>query len=65
MVFCFVDEIIVRMVKGIIEIIKFLFMVNIDFVDVYSIMYNGGVVFIGIGESDLSNRVVDVVKNVF
>lgn len=64
-VFCFVDEIIVRMVKGIIEIIKFLFMVNIDFVDVYSIMYNGGVVFIGIGESDLSNRVVDVVKNVF
>lgn len=49
------------MVKGIIEfIIKFGF-VNFDFNDVRVVMKDGGVVMIGIGESDSEKCVFEVV----
>ncbi|MFA4640450.1 cell division protein FtsZ [Pyrococcus kukulkanii] len=59
--FRFADEIIARMVKGIIETIKLPSMVNIDYADIYSVMKGGGPALIGIGESDSNNRAVDAV----
>ncbi|AAL80649.1 cell division protein FtsZ [Pyrococcus furiosus DSM 3638] len=61
--FRFADELIARMVKGIVETIKLNSIVNIDFADVYSIMKGGGPALIGIGESDSNNRAVDAVNN--
>jgi len=60
--FRFADEVIARMVKGLVETIKLPSMVNIDFADVYSIMKNGGAALIGIGESDSGKRVVEAVR---
>ncbi|CAB50198.1 cell division protein FtsZ [Pyrococcus abyssi] len=59
--FRFADEIIARMVKGIVETIKLPSMVNIDYADIYSVMKGGGPALIGIGESDSNNRAVDAV----
>jgi len=60
--FRFADEVIARMVKGLVETIKLPSMVNIDFADVYSIMKNGGAALIGIGESDSGKRAVEAVR---
>ncbi len=60
--FRFADEIIARMVKGLVETIKMPSDVNIDFADVYSIMKDGGAALIGIGESDSGKRAVEAVR---
>ncbi len=46
------DEILMRAIKGIVEMITKVGLVNLDFADLKSIMKGGGVAMIGIGESD-------------
>jgi len=46
------DEILVNAVKGITELVTEKGLVNLDFADVRTIMQNGGVAMIGLGESD-------------
>jgi len=56
------DEILTNSVKGIAELITSSGLVNLDFADVKTVMSNGGVSLIGIGESDSSqNRALEAV----
>lgn len=50
------DEILTNAVKGIAELITRAGLVNLDFADVKTIMGEGGVAMIGVGESDGENR---------
>ncbi len=50
------DEILTNAVKGIAELITRAGLVNLDFADVRTIMGEGGVALIGVGESDGENR---------
>jgi len=56
------DEILTNSVKGITELITKSGLVNLDFADVKSVMNNGGVSLIGIGESDSQDRAKDAVE---
>jgi len=57
------DEILTNSVKGIAELITTSGLVNLDFADVKTVMSNGGVSLIGIGESDSSqNRALEAVE---
>lgn len=56
------DEVLMRSVKGITELITEENLVNLDFADIRTIMKGGGVAMIGMGESDSSNRHQDSVK---
>ena len=50
------DEILTNAVKGIAELVTKTGLVNLDFADVKTIMSEGGVALIGMGESDAENR---------
>ena len=50
------DEILTNAVKGIAELVTKTGLVNLDFADVKTIMSEGGVALIGVGESDAENR---------
>jgi cell division protein FtsZ len=50
------DEILTNAVKGIAELVTRAGLVNLDFADVKTIMGEGGVAMIGVGESDAENR---------
>tara|TARA_Y100000310_G_C20703043_1_gene831888 strand:+ start:3687 stop:4802 length:1116 start_codon:yes stop_codon:yes gene_type:complete len=50
------DEILTNAVKGIAELITRTGLVNLDFADIKTVMGNGGVAMIGVGESDSENR---------
>jgi len=50
------------MIKGIVETITIPSLINLDYADVASIMKNGDVSCIGIGESDTQNRVEEACK---
>lgn len=50
------DEVLMRSVKGITELITESGLVNLDFSDVRTVMENGGVAMIGLGESTTSDR---------
>ncbi len=56
------DEILTNSVKGITELITKAGLVNLDFADVKSVMQNGGVSLIGIGESDSNDRAREAVE---
>lgn len=56
------DEILTNAVKGITELITKSGLVNLDFADVRTVMSNGGVSLIGIGESDSTERARDAVE---
>ena len=56
------DEILMRSIKGITEMITVRGLINVDFNDLKTIMKQGGVAMIGLGESDEENRVVKVVN---
>src|SRR3972149_5531835 len=56
------DEILTNSVKGITELITKAGLVNLDFADVKTVMNNGGVSLIGIGESDSQNRAKEAVE---
>jgi cell division protein FtsZ len=60
--FAVANELISTMVKGIVETITIPSLINLDYADVASIMKNGDVSCIGIGESDTQNRVEEAVK---
>ncbi|MBW3582724.1 MAG: cell division protein FtsZ [Euryarchaeota archaeon] len=53
------DEVLMRSIKGITEMITKPGLVNLDFADLKTIMKRGGVAMIGLGESDGENRAVD------
>jgi cell division protein FtsZ len=56
------DEVLVNAVKGIAELVTKPGLVNLDFADVRSIMKNGGLAMIGMGESDTENRAIEAVE---
>ncbi len=56
------DEVLMRAVKGITELITKPGIVNLDFADVRTVMENGGVAMIGLGEADGEDRAIESVK---
>lgn len=56
------DEILTNAVKGITELVTSSGLVNLDFADIKTIMANGGVSLIGMGESDSSDRAMEAVE---
>ncbi len=56
------DEILTNAVKGIAELVTKAGLVNLDFADIRTVMGNGGVALIGVGESDSDNRAVEAVE---
>ncbi|SFF91608.1 cell division protein FtsZ [Halopelagius inordinatus] len=57
------DEVLMRSVKGITELITKPGLVNLDFADVKTVMERGGVAMIGLGESDTEKKAQDSVKS--
>ncbi|MFB6296092.1 MAG: cell division protein FtsZ [Halobacteriales archaeon] len=57
------DEVLMRSVKGITELITMPGLVNLDFADVRTVMERGGVAMIGLGESDSEAKAKDSVKS--
>lgn len=57
------DEVLMRSVKGITELITKPGLVNLDFADVRTVMEKGGVAMIGLGESDTDTKAQDAVKS--
>ncbi len=55
------DELLMRSIKGITEMITKPGLVNLDFADLKTIMKRGGVAMIGMGESDSKDRAVESV----
>lgn len=56
------DEILTNAVKGIAELVTKAGLVNLDFADIKTVMGNGGVALIGVGESDSENRALEAVE---
>ncbi|RQD83957.1 MAG: cell division protein FtsZ [Methanocalculus sp. MSAO_Arc2] len=56
------DEVLMKAVKGITELITLPGLVNLDFADVRSVMEQGGIAMIGMGESDSEDKAADSVK---
>jgi cell division protein FtsZ len=56
------DEILTNSVKGIAELVTKTGLVNLDFADIRTVMGNGGVALIGVGESDSDNRAIEAVE---
>ena len=56
------DEVLVNAVKGITELITRPGLVNLDFADIRTVMHNGGVAMIGLGDSDGENRAIEAVE---
>lgn len=55
------DEILTNAVKGVAELVTRAGLVNLDFADIRTVMGNGGVALIGVGESETDNRALDAV----
>ena len=55
------DEILIRSIRGLTEMITKPGLVNLDFADLQTIMRRGGVAMIGLGESDGENRAREAV----
>jgi cell division protein FtsZ len=56
------DEILMRAIKGITELISKPGLVNIDFADIRTVMQNGGIAMIGLGEAEGENKAVESVQ---
>jgi len=56
------DEVLMRSIKGISEIITKPGLVNLDFADLRTIMKGGGVAMIGLGEAQEDNRALEAVN---
>jgi cell division protein FtsZ len=56
------DEILTNAVKGITELVTKSGLVNLDFADVKTVMSDGGVSLIGMGESDSTNRALEATE---
>lgn len=57
------DRVLMRSVKGMTELITKPGLVNVDFADVKTIMENGGVAMIGLGESDSESKAQDSIRS--
>ncbi|WP_248909262.1 cell division protein FtsZ [Halocatena marina] len=57
------DRVLMRSVKGMTELITKPGLVNVDFADVKTIMENGGVAMIGLGESESENKARDSIRS--
>ncbi|MDH4123167.1 MAG: cell division protein FtsZ [Thermoplasmata archaeon] len=55
------DEVLVRAIKGITEVVTKPGLVNLDFNDIKTVMKAGGVAMIGLGESDDDDRAIEAV----
>jgi cell division protein FtsZ len=55
------DEVLMKAIKGITEIIQKPGLINLDFNDIKTIMKGGGVAMIGMGEGDSEDRATDAV----
>lgn len=56
------DEILVNSVKGITELITKPGLINLDLADIRTVMSNGGLAMIGMGESDTENRAIEAIE---
>ncbi len=56
------DEILTNAVKGTTELVTTAGLVNLDFADIRTVMADGGVSLIGMGESDTGQRAVEAVE---
>ncbi|MCW8965511.1 MAG: cell division protein FtsZ [Candidatus Pacearchaeota archaeon] len=56
------DEILTNAVKGTTELVTTSGLVNLDFADIKTVMVDGGVSLIGMGESDTQDRAMDAVE---
>ncbi|MGD2247820.1 MAG: cell division protein FtsZ [Candidatus Methanofastidiosia archaeon] len=56
------DEVLAEMVKGISETVLEPSLVNLDYADVRSVMIDGGVAMVGVGESNTNNRAHEAVE---
>jgi len=56
------DEILTNAVKGITELVTTSGLVNLDFADIRTVMVDGGVSLIGMGESDSGQRALEAVE---
>ncbi|RJS90521.1 cell division protein FtsZ [Candidatus Bathyarchaeota archaeon] len=61
--FTLADEILANMVKGIVETIALPSLINLDFADFKTIMEQGDVAIVGLGESDAPNRAEEAARN--
>jgi cell division protein FtsZ len=57
------DQVLVNMIKGIVETISAPSLINLDFADFRTIVRRGGVAVVGVGESDAPNRAEEAVRN--
>ncbi|MFW9788164.1 MAG: cell division protein FtsZ [Candidatus Thorarchaeota archaeon] len=57
------DEVLANMVKGITETITMPSLINLDYADVRSIICNGGVALVGLGEATGSDRANEAIRN--
>jgi cell division protein FtsZ len=57
------DQVLARMIKGIVEAISAPSLINLDFADFKTIVRRGGMAIVGMGESDAPNRAEEAVKN--
>jgi cell division protein FtsZ len=57
------DRVLMRSVKGMTELITKPGLVNVDFADVRTIMENGGVAMIGLGESDDDQKAKESIRS--
>jgi cell division protein FtsZ len=55
------DEVLMRSIKGITEMITMPGLVNLDFADLKTVMKRGGVALIGLGEAEGDNKAVDAI----
>ncbi len=56
------DEVLMRSVKGLTELITKPGLINLDFADVRTVMKDGGMAMIGFGESDGQSKAIDSVR---
>ncbi|MCF7871795.1 cell division protein FtsZ [Candidatus Woesearchaeota archaeon] len=56
------DELLTNAVKGVAELVTKAGLVNLDFADIRTVMGDGGVALIGVGESDSDNRATEAVE---
>jgi len=57
------DQVLAKMIKGIIETISAPSLINLDFADFKTVVKRGGMAIVGVGESDAPNRAEEAVRN--
>jgi len=57
------DQVLAKMIKGVVEMISAPSLINLDFADFKTIVKRGGMAVVGVGESDAPNRAEEAVRN--